>query len=212
MNDDTSQKQLYKPKLFDWNRVHMQIETTRKMLEQEWTPTPEQKKKILQTRAKIFAREDKEEKEAKEYIQVVEFFLAYETYAIESTFISEVFPLKDLTPLPGTPSFVLGIANVHSEIISVLDIKKFFDLPEKGLTDLNKLIILHSENMRFGILADVIVGTHNIPLTDIQLSLPTLTGIRADYLRGVTKERVVVLDAKKLLSDKGIALYEEPSI
>jgi purine-binding chemotaxis protein CheW len=36
-----------------------------------------------------------------------------------------------------------------------------------------------------------------------------LTGIRAEYLKGVTAERLIVLDANKLLSDPKIVVQEE---
>jgi purine-binding chemotaxis protein CheW len=104
---------------------------------------------------------------------------------------------------------VLGNVNVHGEIISVIDIKKFFDLPEKGLTDLNKIIVLHTGAMVFGILADVISGVRNIPLLEIQASLPTLTGIREEYLRGITAGRIVILDAAKLLLDEKVIVNEQ---
>ena len=117
--------------------------------------------------------------------------------------------MKELTPLPGTPPFVLGLINVRGQILSVIDIKKFFQLPEKGLTDLNKVIIVHTDKMELGILADAILGVRSIPLQEIQTSLPTLTGIRADFLRGVTKEPLVVLDGEKILSDRKIIVHEE---
>ena len=139
----------------------------------------------------------------------MEFLLAYEKYGIESSYVREVYSLKELTPLPCTPLFVLGIINVRGQILSVIDIKKFFDLPEKGLADLNKVIILHSDSMEFGILADVMLGVRNVLLSELQPSLPTLTGIRQEYLKGITAERVVILDAEKLLSDKQIIIHEE---
>jgi purine-binding chemotaxis protein CheW len=98
---------------------------------------------------------------------------------------------------------------VRGQIVSVIDIKKFFDLPEKGLTDLNKVVILRNGTMEFGILADVILGMRRVALRDIQASLPTLTGIREQYLKGVTRERLVILDADKLLADKNIVVHEE---
>lgn len=172
-------------------------------------PTLQEKKKILKARAKALAREAEDGEEGKESIEVVEFLLAYEKYAIESSFVREVYPLKELTPLPCTPPFVLGIINVRGRILSVIDVKKFFDLPEKGLTDLNKIIIVHTDEIEFGILADSILGVRWIPLAEIQPSLPTLTGIRAEYLKGVTKERLVVLDAEKILYDKRTIVHEE---
>ena len=58
--------------------------------------------------------------------------------------------------------------------------------------------------MEFGILADAVTGIRKISLDIIQPVLPTLTGIRAEYLKGVTDERVVILDAKKILGDEKI--------
>jgi len=97
---------------------------------------------------------------------------------------------------------------VRGQILSVLDIKKFFELPEKGLTDLNKVIILSADGMEFGILADAIAGARTVAVGELQTSLPTLTGIREEYLMGITKDLTVILDAKKLLSDKSIVVHE----
>ena len=64
------------------------------------------------------------------------------------------------------------------------------------------MIILQSDEMEFGILADEILGTTQISESAIQTSLPTLTGVRADYLKGVTGDRIVILDGEKLLTDE----------
>ena len=157
----------------------------------------------------MLAQEPVREEAAQEALEVVEFLLAYERYGIESSYVHEVYPLKELTPLPGTPPFILGVINVRGQLLSVIDLKKFFDLPERGLTDLNRVILIHNDHMEFGLLADAILGVRAIPLTDLQPSLPTLTGIREEYLRGVTGERVVILDAEKLLSDRKMIVQEE---
>jgi purine-binding chemotaxis protein CheW len=143
------------------------------------------------------------------YLEVVEFLLAGERYAVEAGYVREICLLKEFTPLPGTPPFVLGIINVRGQILSVIDIKKFFELPEKGFTDLNKVIVLQTEQMEFGILADAIIGVCSIALNEIQPSLPTLTGIRAEYLRGIMPDRLVVLDAASILADKNIIIHDE---
>jgi purine-binding chemotaxis protein CheW len=192
----------------DWNEVHRRIEKVRMSLRQDWSPPPEKKREILRARAKALAKEEKHEDAGGEYIEIVEFHLASETYGIESSYVREVCPLRELTPLPGTPPFVLGIINVRGRIVSILDIKKFFDLPDKGLTDLNKVLILHGRTMEFGLLADALVGVRKIPTSELQASLPTLKGIREEYLKGVTKERVVILDAEKLLADKKIIVHD----
>lgn len=175
----------------------------------EQSISPEERHEILKARAAALAREPEDAGMASEQLEIIEFLLSAERYGIESKSIGEVYPLRDLTPLPCTPSFVLGIMNIRGRILPVLDIRKFFDLPEKGLSDLNKVIILHGNDMEFGILADAIIGTRTVPLAALQQSLPTLTEIRAEYLKGVTEERLVVLDGEKLLSDRRIIVHED---
>ena len=208
MNDKTKGTSKKEAKVIDWDEIHRRIEASQSALNQGLQRTHDEKNKILKARAKTLAIEPEKKAKEEEFLQVVEFLLAHEKYAVASAHVREIYTLKEFTPIPCTPPLVLGIINVRGQILSVIDIKKFFDLPEKGLTDLNKVIILHSENMEFGILADVIIGARNISVSDLQTSLPTLTGIREEYLKGITKERTVILDAEKLLSDKSIVVHE----
>ena len=193
----------------DWSEARRRLETAQAAIARGWSPTVEETKEILKERAKTLAQEPRENTEAEGHIEVVAFRLADENYAIGSVHVREVYPLKELTPLPCTPPFVLGIINVRGQILSAIDLKRFFDLPATGLTDLSEIIILHTAEMEFGILADAILSVREIPLAEIQPSLPTLRDVRAEYLRGVTNERLVILDGAKLLSDEGIIVHEE---
>jgi len=192
----------------DWRAINRRLEAINAAIERGFSPSPEERKRILKARADLLARPHGAV-QVGEVIEIVEFMLADERYGIESGYVREVYPLKDYTPLPCTPPFVLGLLNVRGRIISVIDIKKFFDMPRKRISDLNKVIIIHDYNMEFGILADSILGVQEIAVRDIQPPLPTLTGIREEYLRGVTGERTVILDARKLLADKKIIVHEE---
>ena len=163
----------------------------------------------LKNRAIAMAQEPEQKRETSTITEIIEFILAGESYGIESAFVREVYPLKDFTPLPGVPSYIFGIINVRGQILPVVDLKKFFNLPEKGLGELNKVIILRDEQMEFGILADAVNGTQVIALEDMLPVPPTVTGIGEEYLKGVTKERLIILNAEKLLSDKNIVVNDE---
>ncbi|MGO8943213.1 MAG: chemotaxis protein CheW [Syntrophobacteraceae bacterium] len=192
----------------DWGAIHRRVEAINTATTREFAPGPADRKRILKARADLLARQPGRE-QVGDTIEIVEFMLADERYGLESDCVREVYPLKDYTPIPCTPPFVLGLLNVRGRIISVIDIKKFFEMPGKGISDLNKVIIIHDYNMEFGILADSILGVRDVALRDIQPPLPTLTGIREDFLKGITMERVVILDAKKLLADKHVIVHEE---
>ena len=193
----------------DWSEIRARVEAAGAAIQRGMEKTAEQKKEILERRAEELAREPEAEEMARSRLEVVEFLLAYETYAIGSAHVREVYPLTHLTPVPCAPPFVLGMTSVRGQILSIVDLKKFFELPEETLTELNKIIIVRDESVEFGILADDVLGVRSIPLDELEPSLPTLTGIRAAYLKGVTPERVVVLDVDKILSDERIVVHEE---
>lgn len=193
----------------DWADLHRRMDASQSALKRKLNPAPEEKRKILHDRALLLAAGDKAEASSPQLLlDIVEFVLGAEHYGIESSHIREIHPLNEFTPLPCAPAFVLGLVNVRGQILSIINIKKFFDLPETGLTDLNKVIIVRNHHMEVGILADAILGVRPLALEELHLSLPTLTGIRAEYLKGITRDSLVLLDVAKILADQKILVNE----
>ena len=192
------------PRQFVWEEIYHRLESSRAALAENFEPSPEERARILRARAKLLAREPESLTNSGLFLEVVEFLLASEHYGVELSSINEICALKHLCVLPGTPDFVLGLIHVRQRIFSVIDIGRFFDLPQRGLTDLNKVLILKSGSMEVGILADAILTVRRVPADDLQGGLPTLTGGRANYLKAITKEALLILDVDKLLADKRI--------
>jgi purine-binding chemotaxis protein CheW len=193
----------------DWSAIRRRLEASGDACTVEHSVGVEEANAILKSRARALAELQLAETPEEESIEVLEFLLAGETYAVEASYIRETFPLIDFTPLFCTPPFVTGIINVRGRIVSIVDLRRFFDLPSVGLSNLNRVIIVRDENMEFGILADGISGMRSLPLHGLQPSLPTLTGIREELTRGVTGERLVLLDMGKILADRRLVVHEE---
>lgn len=179
------------------------------MKHNEHTPPPPEALQILRARAQALARQPESELAPQASLEVLEFRLATERYAMESRFVREIHPLKNLTPLPCTPPFVLGIVNVRGRVVPVLDLRKFFGLPEQGLTDLHRVILVGGNDLEFGLLADMRVEVRSLALDSLQPALPTLSEIGAEYLLGVAVGGIVVLDMARILADPAILVHEE---
>lgn len=193
----------------DWGDVRRRLDAAADRLAEEFEPSPARRRAILEARAQALAAAPPAAPGPG--FEALEFLLAGECYALETRWVREVYPLREITPLPGTPDFVLGVIHVRGRIVSVLDLRRFFELPAQGLSDLNKVIVLAAGAMEFGILADVILGVRRIAREEVQPPLPTLSGVRADYLMGVTRQRQVVLDGGRLLADPAIVVEAEPT-
>lgn len=74
------------------------------------------------------------------------FFLNEEIYAVSAKYVMEVIVPLRLTPLPKTPEWFLGIANLRGNIISVIDLPGFWNTPISSPSLKSKLILLNSKN------------------------------------------------------------------
>jgi purine-binding chemotaxis protein CheW len=162
---------------------------------------------VLTKRAKALTTST--DTETGEMTQVVVFNLADEKYGIATAYVHEVQPLRDLTPVPCTPNFVVGIINIRGALYSVIDIRSFFGVAKKEMSETTKVILVTSEGLEIGILADDVKGATSIPTSDIKPQLAMQSVAKDEYIQGVTKDMLIILNLEALLRDERIIVREE---
>lgn len=125
--------------------------------------------------------------------KVLRFFLGKEQYAIDARYIESVNAgiqreLK-IYPIPCVPNYLLGVINLRSEIISVLDLKVYFDLPTSEIDDETRIMVVKYEEISglqlvVGLLVDKVEDIIDIPISSIQSALTTIEQVTADYMDG----------------------------
>jgi purine-binding chemotaxis protein CheW len=153
------------------------------------------------------------------------FPLGNERYAFAGKQVREIRPRGKLTPLPGTPPFIAGLMNVRGRIVPVIDLRAFFDLGSPPVNgdrtrdgDVPMVLIIESSHGEVGLLT---TGHPEVRAIDKHPSSTSgadlrarLTarpaGLRAEYVRAVTTDLVVLLDAASLLADPRLILKMEP--
>jgi purine-binding chemotaxis protein CheW len=71
------------------------------------------------------------------------------------------------------------------------------------------VLVVCVDDLELGILADAVSGVRSLAQDTLQTTLPTLTGIRMQFLKGISNEQVVVLDAPKILQDPQLLVNQE---
>ncbi|MDQ3180590.1 MAG: chemotaxis protein CheW [Acidobacteriota bacterium] len=74
------------------------------------------------------------------------FVLDGELFAVSAKKVAEVVQPLPLTPLPNVPEWLLGIANLRSSIISVVNLLKLWDKKTSPVSSKTKFIVLRSPN------------------------------------------------------------------
>ena len=164
---------------------------------------------ILEERAKKIAGWKTGAATEGESLLVVEFQLFPEKYCLASACVSEVLPIKGITPIPGAPAFVLGVMNVRGKIISIVNLKIFFNLKEIGLTERNKIIVIKQDQMEFGIVTDAITGTREIFINSLSPPPATINGIGAEYVKGVTPDGLILLEISSILAGNSLIVNQK---
>ena len=155
---------------------------------------------ILSERAKELAKPEEKPQEVSS-IEVLKFQLLYREYAVELKLVRESVLSKEITPVPGTPEYVIGVLPVRGEIIPLIDLRVLLKIPDTGLTDLNQVIILTDGVITFGILADQITGIIAIPRDQISPVDPVQARGKPEYILGVGMNDLVIINAAKILAD-----------
>lgn len=163
---------------------------------------------ILNERAVLLAKEDVKNNEFKEHIKVLEFTLANKSLAIESKYITKVIQLKELTPIPCSPPFMLGVINVNAKIISVINLNEIINQNSNDITNLNSVILVKYNEIELGILADKIIQNSSISVDKMQANLPVLNGIKNEFIAGIIKNTLPLIDIQRILISDEIIIND----
>jgi chemotaxis signal transduction protein len=169
--------------------------------------TDESVRKILSERAKRIAVPESGTTETG-IVEVLRFQLAYQEFALGMRYVREVILTGEITPVPGAPPFISGICAARGQIISLVDLRVLLSLPEKGLTDLNRVIVMTDGHITFGILADNITGIGTIPSSLILMPDPGSAPSWKHYLKGYVGGALIVLDAAAILADPALVVED----
>ncbi len=193
----------------DWPAAYARLESIRKALAAVGDLPPEEVRRILNARARAFARPLEEARSAAEALEVVVLSLSVERYGIETAHVLEVFRSPELTALPCVPPHFPGVVNHRGRILPVLDLRRLFDLAGEEITAGSRVVAVAAGGLTFGILADSVGGIVRITADELAPPPATLGADRQASIRGVTGEMIAVLNLEALVRDPRITVSDE---
>jgi purine-binding chemotaxis protein CheW len=136
---------------------------------------------------------------------MVTFSLGGKDYGIDIMKVKEIAKYTHFTYVPNCPPFVRGVYNLRGEIISVIDLRKMFNLPvdsNEGQQSENGLILRLEKNL-IGIIVDSIDKVVGISKESIQPPHPIFADVNIQYISGVVEhdDRLyIILDAERVFA------------
>lgn len=139
-----------------------------------------------------------------ETTQWVKFGLSGESYGIRVLKVQEIQRYSEISPIPGAPSYVIGIINLRGNVISVLNTREKFALPESEVTDDTRIVILEVGKQVIGILVDSVAEVISLQSSDVDIAPNVGNDETAKFIEGVSNkdgELLILLDVDKILNE-----------
>ncbi|MEO6714553.1 MAG: chemotaxis protein CheW [Mycobacteriales bacterium] len=107
-------------------------------------------------------------------------------FALSMDSVAQVGKLPGFTRVPGTPSWVAGVANWRGRVLGVVDLRSLLGLPDDGATRAKdaRLVILASGPVQVGVLADRVDGVIDIEDDDLEPTMLSLGDEAGSLLMG----------------------------
>lgn len=164
----------------------------------------------MKIRAGLISGKKTETKSTDKFILVVEFLLGTEKYAIDSSFVKEVLHFRNLTLIPGTPNFVVGLMNIRGRIVSVINLLSLLKPKEMaGVSVQNKVLVMEHNHMEFGIITDEILGTTQLDISSFRSTHANIRKSAFDFIQGISSDGIILLNAIAILSDDKIIINQK---
>ncbi|AVQ86991.1 chemotaxis protein CheW [Plesiomonas shigelloides subsp. oncorhynchi] len=137
-------------------------------------------------------------------LQWVTFNLGEETYGVNVMQVREVLRYSEIAPVPGAPSYVLGIINLRGNVVTVIDTRSRFGLYPSDVTDNTRIVIIETEQQVIGILVDSVAEVVYLRASEIDKTPNVGTDESSRFIQGVSNrdgELLILVDLNKLLTN-----------
>ena len=123
----------------------------------------------------------------------------------------EVIPLPEVTPVPNTEEFMIGVFNLRGDIYPLIDISSVLGMPLKPVSENDMVIILEGKDLTFGVLTDRIHGVRNLNDVKITPAHGIVSKQMEEFVSGVISEKssdIYILDIDRLFSSPTLRQYD----
>ncbi len=142
------------------------------------------------------------------------FFLAGEQYGVEITKIREILGVLDITPVPQTADFLLGVINLRGKVIPVMDLRLRFGQEYREPDERTCIIVVEvtgadGQRILMSMVVDQVNEVLNVGAEDIDA--PPAFGSELDtaYIMGMAKTDGgvrILLDVDRIVQESQLVV------
>jgi purine-binding chemotaxis protein CheW len=171
----------------------------------------EAQQRVLEERAKLLARPQlkaagMQRRVADGALELLQFSLGQERYAIETRFVHQLLVPGELTRVPGAPTQLRGVTNLRGNILPVFDLRELLAQSHAPNLDSARWLVLGEREPQLCVLADAVEE-----IVELEPAALLANERASEFVRGITRDARSVLDAARLLAHRDLFIGEATS-
>ncbi len=124
------------------------------------------------------------EKEGEQILQFIGIRLGKELYGIPVEKIREIAKPLQIASIPGTPPHIMGLMNLHGEILCVVDVKVLLKMGKAIPGENSRVVVIKTAEGLVGVFCDEVIDIYDIVKKNIEAALSTLSSEISSYIQG----------------------------
>jgi purine-binding chemotaxis protein CheW len=150
-----------------------------------------------------------------ETIDVVEFELGGERYALDIQLAREIVEMIPITPIPRAPPYISGVINLRGEITNIMNLNALLGLANTEIRSNQKIIVLVPEaagGSNVGIIVDDVSSVMQVSEADIDHIGEGFSSDFSSFVKGIIKMKtedgekakknlIIWIDMQKVIRD-----------
>jgi len=147
-----------------------------------------------------------------ERLQYLNVIIEGESFGLDIMKVQEILEIPVITPVPNTPETVLGVCNIRGKIVTVVDVRKLFEVilqeTPSQYTHEGRAIVVNTEKFTVCILVNSVVDVLSIPEKTVGLSNEVMGERVGEYIEGIYRDKdqnvVTLLKLDELLDPQKV--------
>lgn len=143
------------------------------------------------------------------------FELAKEEFGIGILTVKEIIGMMPTTPIPNTPSWVLGVINLRGKVIPVVDLRQKFGMESRPFDERTCIVVVEvnaqEELLHIGLVVDSVNEVANVRGKDVENTPSFGVDLNTDYILGMAKTDKhvrILLDINRVLGGEDLSQLE----
>jgi purine-binding chemotaxis protein CheW len=150
----------------------------------------------------LMARSEKANGTNSDELQLVSFNIGSEEFGVDILKVQEIIRTVEITRVPQAPPYVEGVINLRGKVIPIVDLRKRFNLDMKETDKNTRIVVVDINGTIMGMIVDAVSEVLRLPASTIEAPPEIVTGVNAEYIKGVAKleDRLLIfLDLSRVI-------------